>query len=313
MGKKLTIYMIDGTEYGPRIAEIGNWSGKAIYATRSTINKIISRDEFDNPGIYCLKSEPNNENYSERVYIGEAENIKTRLRQHLADPKKDFSEIVFFISKDELLTKSHIRYLESRIIEESVNAKSAEIDNGNSPKLPTLHEADIDDMDYFLDQIRLILPVMGFRFLISSVVKPSEEKTNNIVDLFQIRTKSFKAFLFESDQGFVVTKGSEAKKGMSKSTSDNYLRLRAKLIESGTLIEKNGKLEFIEDTIFTSLSAASNMVLGRQSAGPLEWINKEGKSLLNSSREIFLTNKSGINFLGMRLLYEGDFINGWKY
>ena len=95
MGKKLTIYMIDGTEYGPRIAEIGNWSGKAIYATRSTINKIISRDEFDNPGIYCLKSEPNNENFSERVYIGEAENIKTLLRQHLADPKKDFSEFIF--------------------------------------------------------------------------------------------------------------------------------------------------------------------------------------------------------------------------
>ena len=278
MGKKLTIYMIDGTEYGPRIAEIGNWSGKAIYATRSTINKIISRDEFDNPGIYCLKSEPNNENFSERVYIGEAENIKTRLRQHLADPKKDFSEFVFFISKDELLTKSHIRYLESRIVQESINAKSAEIDNGNSPKLPTLHEADVDDMEYFLDQIRLILPVMGFRFLISSVAKPNEEKTKNNIDLFQIKTKSFKAFLYETDQGFVVTKGSEAKKGMSKSTSDNYIRLRAKLIESGTLIENNGQLEFIEDTIFTSLSAASNMVLGRQSAGPLEWINKDGKS-----------------------------------
>ena len=119
---------------------------------------------------------------------------------------------------------------------------------------------------------------MGFRFLISSVAKPNEEKTKNNIDLFQIKTKSFKAFLYETDQGFVVTKGSEAKKGMSKSTSDNYIRLRAKLIESGTLIENNGQLEFIEDTIFTSLSAASNMVLGRQSAGPLEWINKDGKS-----------------------------------
>ena len=27
-GKKLTVYMIDGTEYGPRFSEIGNWVGK---------------------------------------------------------------------------------------------------------------------------------------------------------------------------------------------------------------------------------------------------------------------------------------------
>ncbi len=41
--------------------------------------------------------------------------------------------------------------------------------------------------------------------------------------------------------------------------------------------------------------------------------NIEGQSLFNSSKESFLNNTSGLNFLGMRLLYEGDFINGWKY
>ena len=41
--------------------------------------------------------------------------------------------------------------------------------------------------------------------------------------------------------------------------------------------------------------------------------NKEGKSLFNSSKDSFLNNSYGLNFLGMRLLYEGDFINGWKY
>lgn len=27
--------MIEGTEYGPRFSEIGNWVGKAIYSPRS--------------------------------------------------------------------------------------------------------------------------------------------------------------------------------------------------------------------------------------------------------------------------------------
>jgi predicted GIY-YIG superfamily endonuclease len=166
---------MDGTEYGPRIAEIGNWSGMAIYATRATIQRILTRHELENPGVYCLKSSPSNDIYNERIYVGEAENLKTRIKQHLADPKKEFTEVIAFMSKDELLTKSHIKYLESRIVEEAHESKSAEIENGNKPKLPTLHEADIDDMEYFLDQIKLILPVMGFSFLVSTIIK--EETT----------------------------------------------------------------------------------------------------------------------------------------
>ncbi len=54
MGKKLTVYMIDGTAYGPRLSEIGNWVGKAIYSHRASVNKIMNRPEFDNPGIYCF-------------------------------------------------------------------------------------------------------------------------------------------------------------------------------------------------------------------------------------------------------------------
>ena len=84
MGKKLTVFMIDGTAYGPRLSEIGNWVGKAIYSPRATINKIINRDEFNNPGIYCLKGDPLDDAYDEKIYIGEAENIRVRIKQHLS-------------------------------------------------------------------------------------------------------------------------------------------------------------------------------------------------------------------------------------
>ncbi|MFC2111530.1 GIY-YIG nuclease family protein [Bacteroidota bacterium] len=202
MGKKLTVYMIDGTEYGPRLSEIGNWVGKAIYSPRSAVNKIIGRSEFDNTGIYCLKGDPTDEAFEERIYIGEAENVRTRLKQHLSDPNKDFKEIIFFISKDELLTKTQIKYLESRLIQLAIEAKTAEIENGNSPSLPTLHEADISDMEYFLNQIKLILPIMGFRFLISSTinqtVKYDQSKTKPEIRYFEIKTSSFQAKMYES-------------------------------------------------------------------------------------------------------------------
>lgn len=280
MGKKLTVYMIDGTAYGPRLSEIGNWVGKAIYSPRATVNKIMNRPEFDNPGIYCLKGDPTDDAFDEKIYIGEAENIKTRLKQHLSDPNKDFKELIFFVSKDELLTKTQIRYLESRLVQIGLEAKTAQIDNGNSPSLPTLHEADISDMEYFLEQIKLILPVMGFKFLISSTVSSSnnfQTTTNDEVhETYFIKTRTFKATMIETDQGYIVTKGSESKKSLSNSCTDTYRNMRRKLVETKIMIENGDRLIFAEDAVFNSPSAASNMILGRNSNGFTEWVNKQG-------------------------------------
>lgn len=282
MGKKLTIYMIDGTEYGPRIAEIGNWVGKAFYSPRTTISKVINRQEFNNPGIYCLKSNSDSESFQEKIYIGEAENVKSRIKQHIQDSKKDFVEIIFFISKDDLLTKTQIKYLESRLIQLAIEAKTAEIENGNTPSLPTLHEADISDMEYFLDQIKLVLPVMGFRFLISSIITQSEKESvskqqENV--LLKINNSKINAKMYINNQGFIVTKGSQAKKNLSKSCTITYRKLRQKLLDTEILRDNGEFYEFIEDTIFSSPSAASNMILGRNSNGYTEWVSENGISL----------------------------------
>jgi predicted GIY-YIG superfamily endonuclease len=290
MGKKLTVYMIDGTEYGPRLSEIGNWVGKAIYSPRASVNKIMNRAEFDNPGIYCLKGDPTDDAFDEKIYIGEAENIRNRLKQHLSDPSKDFKELIFFVSKDELLTKTQIKYLESRIVQLALEAKTAQIENGTSPCLPTLHEADISDMEYFLDQMKLILPVMGFKFLISSTVKQieniSQTEKEIIQEIYFIKTKTFKASMIETDQGYIVLKGSEAKKELSPSCTDTYRSMRKKLLETKILIEEDGKLTFAEDAIFNSPSAASNMILGRNSNGFTEWVNKDGKTFKDIQEKI---------------------------
>lgn len=281
MGKKLTVFMIDGTEYGPRIAEIGNWVGKGFYSPRAAIHKIMSRAELNKPGIYFLKSVPKTDYFSERIYIGEAENIGTRLKQHLNDPNKDFEEFVFFVSNDHLLTKTQIKYLESRIVQLALEAKSAEIDNSTFPSIPTLHEADISDMEYFLEQIKLILPIMGFKFLVSTIAKQKQQKVEDeisISETFTIKSPIYKASMYETEQGFIVTKGSQANKVLSPSISETYKKLKEKLIASGILIDKETFFEFTEDTVFSSTSAASNIVLGRQSQGPAEWINSENKS-----------------------------------
>lgn len=294
MGKKLTVFLVDGTEYGPRTVEIGNWSGKALYTPRSSANDFMSRIEFDSCGIYILKSVPDSNIYLERIYIGEAEILRKRIREHLKDTEKEFfTELVAFTSN--ILTKAHIRYLESKIIILSKEAKTAQIENSNETSLPYLPEAEISDMDYFLDQIKLVLPLMGFRFLIPSVIKQiqtitsPENKALSIVsqEKYKIKHASLNAFMYEDDKGFIVTKGSQANKTTSPSISQTYISLRDKLIKDGTLIDKGDFYEFTADTIFGSISPASNVVLGRQSNGNIEWLNDQGKTYKERQNEIY--------------------------
>lgn len=167
------------------------------------------------------------------------------------------------------------------MVQLAIEAKTAQIDNGNSPGLPTLHEEDISDMEYFLEQIKLILPVMGFQFLIQSTVKSELNhiiETNQPEELYTIKTSSFKATMKETDRGYIVLKGSESKKNLSKSCTETYRNMRKKLVETEIVVERGDKLIFLEDTIFNSPSAASNMILGRNSNGNTEWVNNIGQT-----------------------------------
>ena len=282
MGKKITLFLLDGNDSGPRTIEIGNWSGKAIHTPRTTLHKLLAREEYNKPGVYILKSDPNEDIYSERIYIGESENLKERLKQHLSNPQKDFKECVVFISKDELLTKSHIKYLESRLVKIAYDSKNAEIDNGNIPTQSTLSEADISDMEYFLDQIRLVLPTIGMSFLISNIQPNKPTVLGSILKNDQIEYKlkgKFKATLIETDQDLIVQKNSEANLNTFNSINKGWTKQREKLKASGILIESDGKYVFTADTVFSSPSAASSVILGRNSPGPSIWIDEKGNSL----------------------------------
>ncbi|MFT9497724.1 GIY-YIG nuclease family protein [Anaerosolibacter sp.] len=295
MGKKLTIFLVDGTEIGPRTIEIGNWSGKALYSQRSSLGKILDRPEFDRPGVYLLKSIPNSSNYNERIYIGEAEKLRKRLKQHLADIDKDFIELVVFVSKDEMLTKSHIKYLESRIITLAKEAKTAEIDNSVQPELSLLPEADISDMEYFLEQIKLILPVVNFMMLVPSIIQSPQSEFNHQPDfqeaeVYQIKAKKIDAKMIETEKGYIVLAGSQCSKKTSTSISEGWIKQRNKLIETGILIDSENYYLFKENAVFSSISAASAVVLGRQAAGPVEWIDRNGNTYKNNQEKQYVND-----------------------
>jgi Domain of unknown function (DUF4357) len=148
-------------------------------------------------------------------------------------------------------------------------------------------------MEYFLEQVKLILPVVNFKALIPSVTKKKimeieEEKPKDTrIKIYHIKDKTIDARMYESDQGFIVLSGSQCRKETSKSISDAWIKLRKRFVDSGVIVEKEDRFVFTEDTIFTSLSAASSTILGRQSPGPLVWIDDKGITYKENQKKEF--------------------------
>lgn len=276
MGRKLTVYMLDGTPTGPKTVEIGNWSGKAFYSPRAFLKGQLARAEFTGQGIYLLQSQSEDDEYDASIYIGEAEELSARLKQHLAE--RDFESVVCFSSKDDTLTKAHVKYLESRLIQLAKEANTSRVENGNSPRGAKLSEADISDMDYFVEQIKLILPVVGIHALVSATQhSPVPLKHAPGQREFKVKSTTLKATMVEVDGAFVVRAGSEASVATSKSIAPGWLNIRKKLLEAGVLQQRSDRYVFVEDASFSSPSAASSVVLGRQAPGPVSWVS-DGKT-----------------------------------
>jgi hypothetical protein len=145
-GKQIRLFRVDGTPGGLTTSEITNWTGHVLTGPRSDIGALLQRDEARRTGVYLLLGDDEEALGDTRCYIGEADVVAERLRSHLRD-KEFWDRIVVITSKDANLTKSHGRYLESRLIQLATKAGRATLENGTAPPTPQLPEADISDMD----------------------------------------------------------------------------------------------------------------------------------------------------------------------
>ena len=270
----IRIFLVHGDPKRLRTAELSNWSGKAVAGPRSEFDGVIARDEAQQPGIYFLAgTDP--ESGKPSLYIGEAECIKDRVKSHL---KRDsWNQIVFFVSKDENLTKSHIRYLEGRLIQTAREAKRAMVENGMSSgaKLP---ESDREEMEVFLEKVHQLLPVLGIELLVPTAKKPDVTDSQ---EEFVCRIKGLEARGYLVPNGFLVIQGSQAVKE-DRPSADRWPQaknLRQRLLEEGALVEQGDELVFITDVEFTSPSAAASVVRGGNSNGLTTWKDAAGRTL----------------------------------
>ena len=169
LGKTVRLFLVDGSPTGLITAEIMNWTGHVLVAPRSRLPETLKRLESDRTGVYCLVGDDPTDSLRPLVYIGEGDCVADRLKSHATDDSKDFwTRTCIVTSKDTNLTKSHVRYLESRLVELTKSAERSNLANGNEPSPKSLPESDIADMEFFLTQLQVVLPVVGLEFLRST-------------------------------------------------------------------------------------------------------------------------------------------------
>lgn len=271
----IKLFLPHGDARRLRVGEVSNWTGKALAAPRTELEDLLARDELESSGVYFLLGvDP--ESGDNLAYIGEAEVIRDRLRQHKA---KDFwTSVVVFVSKDENLTKAHVRYLENRLLQEAKNVGRYALENANSsnPKLP---ESDREDMEVYLARIRQVLPVLGSDLLspIAGSTKPAHPQP-----LLTCKIKNAVATGRRTEAGFVVFAKSTAVLAVRPSAESQYpntIALRQRLIQDKTIVEQDGLFVFTKDVEFSSPSAAAAVVHGGSANGLTAWKDKNGKSL----------------------------------
>ncbi len=268
------IFLVNGDPAGLRTAEIYGWTGKAVAGPRSQLEAILERDESAGPGVYFLTG-VNPETGKDRVYIGEAEKVRARIKLHL---ERDFwKSLVFFVSHDENFTKAHIKYLEGKVINKARDIGRYEVENRNASgtKLP---EAEAAYMDDYFRKVEQLLPLLGQEFL--KPIRASMPRHRKS-ELYFCKIKDVEAKGKRTSDGFIVLKGSAAVLQERPSTQKYpyAAQLRQQLIDDGVLVPSEKQLIFEKDYEFSSPSAAASVIHGGQANGLMAWVSADGVSL----------------------------------
>lgn len=279
-GQSLQLFFIDGTPEGMLTAEIFNWTGHVLLTPRIRLAEALKRDEASFTGIYILLGESEDSNLV-RTYIGESDDVASRIRNH--DANRDWwTQAILITSAANSLNKAHVRYLESRLIEEAQRAGRMKLENGNTPPCPSLSEADRANMEQFLEYVLTVLPAIRVDgFLVKTrtqVPKPpaGHIEAGNPSAVFSLRLANgeVNATAHLENGEFVVQAGSLGRPKWI-GVEHNYQKLFDELVESGVYVLDGGRRRFSKSYAFSSPSAAGAVLNGRATAGPIAWVLAE--------------------------------------
>ncbi len=282
-GKVIELFLVNGTADSLITAELSNWNGMAVKIPRVELSS-CNNDDITKPGVYFLFCKE--DDGSDSVYIGEAENVQERLKQHVRDYQSEketyyWNTAVIFVGRD--LNKAMIRYLENQFVQIARESKRYLVLTKNTYQNTVLKDSQKAVMEEFIDNVKTLINALGYKVL-EPLVQADLPSRKIDDEVLYITSGSVNARGMVTSEGFVVLSGTTVNETTAQSLSPGMLKLRKDLLDS-TKVEN---LTTIEDILFSSSSAAADFVLGYSASGPRSWKAKNGRTL--KEIEISLSN-----------------------
>lgn len=280
-GKSIELFLVNGSADSLITAELSNWNGKAIKIPRIEVAS-CNRDDITQAGVYFLFCKE--DDGSDSVYIGEAENVKERLVQHLRDYQSEkekyyWTTAAIFIGRD--LNKALIRYLENRFVEIARACKRYTVLTKNTYKNTVMKESQIAVMEEFVDNVKTLISALGYKVLepLNKPVVVSNEGSDNAetedLSLHLERTikgvGKVEADGVRTSEGFVVLQGSH----IAVEDDDTIPAVLKEQRRKVSVVD--GVLQ--EDVLFSSPSYAAMFIIGKSANGLTSWKDENGRSL----------------------------------
>lgn len=311
VGVSIRIFLVDGTPQGLRLVERMGWTGLCLAFARADYAVARARLEVGRTGVYILQGPDTDGRREKRVYVGEADEVRARLDSHQRE--KDFWTHGFVLTtRDDSLNKAHVRYLEAAFLRLARDADVATLDNGTAPPLPGLSEPERADMESFLREALLLLPLVGvgaFDLMTARprVPRPSPEPEASrpafaadasptpsvptvTTPVPSTPTAATSVTLYyrsglvnaegrDDSRGFLVYEGAIGARE-SKVMQQGYAALKERLLAEGVLsFEGPDRLRLTRDWLFESPSAAGGVLSGTSVNGRIAWRDATGRTL----------------------------------
>lgn len=284
-GRVVKIFITGQDPRSLRTIELDNWTGVAVTGQPEFFKKALEGEVLSRSCVYLLIRNSADDDLPE-VYVGESDDFSQRYTNGKFPIK--FDSFLIFTSKDDNLTRAHVKWLERELW--SIlkgNSGKLIVANTNKPTGSNLPRADIATMRTYLSNTIYVLEALGYDlFSIQERTSASPSTAKQIEDpivgddglsltLYSTLPKrqNDRAFLRFENGAYTLLSGSKINGKITDSLPANVRKLRQQLIEDGNLISHGDYLELLKDIPFSKPSPASALVKGRSSTGYMDWVS----------------------------------------
>jgi hypothetical protein len=152
----ITLFATTGDPQGIRHVDKSNWSGFGVVFAKDHFQLLKHEPGFNQAGVYILIGNA----AEETIYIGEADPVGERLKNHVAN-KEGWNWGVYFVDRNHKIGKTEVQFLESELVSRAKQFDRVILLNKNNPSTPTMSAVAKATAQAFLADILLILPMLS--------------------------------------------------------------------------------------------------------------------------------------------------------